>query len=130
MENPGLGQSQQCGVSQGIEFVVVEFYPWLKLFFPLFLCAVMDGNEVCVKNIFLSKVQSAVKYQFASLRPDGRLGLSLCFSGFLQWLRFNQYRPHDDIFCLVFHYCPKFRTVDKKLKRKKEIEQHSSTSSF
>lgn len=75
MENPGLGQSQQCGVSQGIEFVVVEFYPWLKLFFPLFLCAVMDGNEVYVKNKFLNTVQSEVKYQFASLRPDGRLGL-------------------------------------------------------
>lgn len=40
---------------------------------------------------------------------------SFRFSVFLQWLRFNQYRPHDDIFFLVFHYCPKFRTVDKKL---------------
>lgn len=76
MENPGLGQSQQCGVSQGIVLVVVEFYPQLKFFFPLFLCAVMDGNEVCVKNVFLNKVQSVIKYPFASLsRPDGRLGL-------------------------------------------------------
>lgn len=48
----------------------------VEIFSPLFLCAVMDGNKVCVKNVFLNKVQSVIKYQFASLsRPDGRLGL-------------------------------------------------------
>lgn len=85
---------------------------WLKLFFPLFLCAVMDGNEVCVKNIFLNKVQSAVKYQFASLRPDGRLGLIAYVFKFFTVASFQSvFRPHDDI----FHYCPKFWTVDEKL---------------
>ena len=92
------------------------FYPLLKWFFPLFLCAVMDENEGCVKNIFLNRVQSALKYQFASLRPDGSLGLiAYVFQAFTVTSFQSVFRPLDEIFCLVFHYCQKFRTVDEKL---------------
>ena len=83
----------------------------------MFLCAVMDGNKVCVKNVFLNKVQSVIKYQFASLsRPDGRLGLiASVFQSFCSGFVSINIDHMTTFFFLVFHYCPKFRTVDKKL---------------
>ena len=27
-------------------YVVVQFYPWFKFYFPLFLCIVMNDNEL------------------------------------------------------------------------------------